>query len=155
MVMLSSDCSCNEKTLSWVGKARLLNESEAHITASTPKSIKSMEVFQTAFKDFGSDLEAAFHPQFTMTLLQREQKAFLFPFSRCGDRGTEKADAEQVAAAWDRVTPAPHKRYSGVEGRHQTKLILFTKGSKGLHFFFSYRNTQKTIFSGRKLALSK
>lgn len=58
-----------------------------------------MEVFQTVSKDFGSDPEAAFHPRFTITLLEREQKAFLFPFSRCGDRGTEKADAEQVAAA--------------------------------------------------------
>lgn len=58
-----------------------------------------MEVFQTASKDFGSDPEAVFHAGFTMTLLEREQKAFLFPFSRCGDRGTEKADAEQVTVA--------------------------------------------------------
>lgn len=56
-----------------------------------------MEVVQTASEDFGAD-PAAFHPRFTMSLLETEQKAFLFPFSRCGDRGTEKADAEQVAA---------------------------------------------------------
>lgn len=58
-----------------------------------------MEAFQTAPKDVGSDPEAAFHPQFTMTLLDGEQKALLFPFSRCGDRGTEKADARQVTVA--------------------------------------------------------
>lgn len=34
-----------------------------------------------------------------MALLEREQKAFLLPFSRCGDQGTEKAAAEQVTVA--------------------------------------------------------
>lgn len=106
-----------------------------------------MEAFQTASKDLGSDPEAAFHPQFTMTLLEREQKAFLFPFSRCGDRGTEKADAEQVAVAKPGTGSLQHptKKHGSAEGKHQTKLILFTKGSKGLHLF-SYHNTQKTIF---------
>lgn len=51
--------------------------------------------------------------------------------------------------ARDGVTPASHNRCSSVEGRHHTKLILFTKSTKGLHSP-SYRDTQKTIFSGRK-----
>lgn len=123
---------------------KTLKQSEANTKSSTPKTTTSMEVTQTSSKDFGSDPVAVFYPPFTIILLEREQKAFLLPFCRCGDWG--RVRAHHGGRAWDRVSPAPHKTHSIKQNSP------ITKGRKGFPWL-SYCNTEKIISSGRVSAV--